>query len=150
MKVSKLILGVVLLVLVGGIVGCGADSVTLSEIPVYPGAEPLATGENQIADPMVARMELLAGQSGLYAEMERYAVPAGATWNDIRTFYEEQMSDGGWTPVPDLTVEEVTIRFLGWSRGEGERQQSLVVGYVPAVGDQGAFMVLGVFSKQQG
>lgn len=150
MRTSKRILPVIVVLLMGVVVGCGAKPVTLSDVPIYPGAEPLAAGQNQIADPMVARMELLAGQSGLYAEMERYAVPAGATWSDIRTFYQEALSGDGWTSVPDLTVEEETIRFLGWSRGEGESQQSLVVGYVPDVGGEGAFMVVGVFSKQQG
>jgi len=99
---------------------------------------------------MVARMELLAGERDLFAEMERYAVPAGATWEDIRAFYEEALPAEGWESEPGLTVEEETIAFLGWSRGEGERQQSLVVGYVPDVTGEGAFLVVGVFSKQQG
>jgi hypothetical protein len=149
-KMSKVLLFVILVVLAGGVVGCGANLVSLSDVPIYPGAEPLAAGQNQIADPMVDRMELLAGQSGLYVEMQRYTVPASATWYDIRTFYEGTLPGDGWTSVPELTVEEEVIRFLGWSRGEGERQQSLVVGYVPDVNGTGAFMVVGVFSKQQG
>lgn len=140
----------VALLLVGVLAGCGSDPISLREVPLYPGAEPLQSGQNQLADPMVARMELLAGQRGLFAEMESYAVPAGTTWDDIRSFYEEALAGEGWQPVPDLTVEEETIRFVGWSRGKEERQQSLVVGYVPDVAGEGAFLVIGVFSLPQG
>jgi hypothetical protein len=126
---------------------CGAQPITIGDLPAYPGSTPLETGQNSVADSVVNSMQQSAGQQGLKAQFRLLSLPADTTWDDVKSFYTTEMARRQWKPESAMDVTGGAFQATGWSQGTGDAQQALVVGYVPDVGGEGAFAILGLFSK---
>ena len=63
------------------------------------------------------------------SEVELYTSPEGATWNDVKAFYDSQLSDTDWELDESLSQSNDVINMAGWTRGSGSNEQALLVGY---------------------
>jgi hypothetical protein len=129
------------------VVACGAKPVTIDELPVYPGAVAIESGQNSLADSLAQAMQQSAGEQGLQAHFRFFSVPAGTSWDDVKSFCSGEMQGLGWNPESSMAIEEGPFLAAGWSHGSGNNQQAFVVGYVPDVSGEGAFIVLGLFGQ---
>jgi hypothetical protein len=136
----------VLLVLLSA-VACGAKPALIDDLPVYPGAQTMERGQNSLADSVADAMQQSAGEQGLNAQFRFFTLPLDATWDGVKSYYDREMQGLNWKSEPSMAVEGGSFQAAGWSRGTGDSQQALVVGYVPDVSGEGAFAVLGLFGK---
>lgn len=143
-RISSLVLVASMLVLM---VACGAQALVLDDLPIYPGATAIQSGQNTLADSVVTTMRQSATEQGLKAEFRLFSLPAGTTWQAVQDHYNQVMSGLKWKPEPDMTVAGEGFQAIGWSQGTGDSQHALVVGFVPDVSGEGAFAVLGLFGK---
>jgi hypothetical protein len=98
---QKMVLLITLLMAVSVLAACRGGVVTLSDIPVYSGATLLQPGQDPIADTLVQNMEQdasLRGGLGVGGSMEQiaYRLPAGATWEQVKSFYDKELDAAGW------------------------------------------------------
>jgi hypothetical protein len=128
-------------------VACGAKPVLIDALPVYAGAQPMERGQNNLADSVANAMQQSADEQGLSAEFRLFSLPVGTTWDDVKNFYDRETARLDWKPESAMAVEGEAFQAAGWSRGTGDNQQALVVGYVPDVTGEGAFAILGLFAK---
>ena len=83
------------------LVGCGSKAVTMDEIPAYPEATALEPGADPVADTLVENMAQDAqirtdvGVGG-QIEQKAYRLPAGATWDDVESFYNDKLGANDW------------------------------------------------------
>jgi hypothetical protein len=142
--IGLLVLSVVVLMLT---VACGGgEPVTMSEVPVYPNAEPMAAGENSMADML---SETLSGAVGeqLSSEINLYRLPADADWPAIEEFYTNELADTDWEAAEELAQQNEAINVTGWSRGGFASEQVLMIAYSPDMLGEGAFMIVALFSE---
>lgn len=135
------------LLVVASLAACGAEPVVMGDVPVYPGTEALPPGENDMADQMANLIRESAGGEGLVTDVNLYTLPAEASWDDVRGFYEGELEGTDWEPAPELAQESEVFNSVGWSRGGGANEQALVVGYVADPFGESAFLILGLFSE---
>jgi hypothetical protein len=128
-------------------VACGAKPILIDDLPVYPGSVPMQRGQNSLADSVADAMQRSAGEQGLNAQFRLFGLPADTTWDEVKGFYSREMARLGWKPESAMTVEGEGFQAVGWTQGTGDKQQALVVGYVPDVTGEGASAVLGLFAK---
>lgn len=89
-----------LLVILVFLVACSSD-VALGDIPAYPDATVLEPGTDPVADTLVdnmvqdAQIRNSAGVGGKIEQMA-YRLPEGASWDDVESFYNDQLGDEGW------------------------------------------------------
>lgn len=100
MKKSSLCLGllVVLLILLAG---CGSKAATMADIPAYPEATALEPGVDPVADTLVKNMvqdAQIRNSVGAGGEIEQkaYRLPAGTTWEQVQSFYNDKLGTDGW------------------------------------------------------
>jgi hypothetical protein len=80
---------------------CGSKPVTLADLPVYPGASELQAGESTIADTLQnngqqdAALREAMGAGGSTVQ-KGFDLPADAGWDQVKSFYVEQLKSGGW------------------------------------------------------
>ncbi len=94
-----LFLALILLVSASACGGGGAD--TAATLPVYPGATELKPGEDPVADTLAKNMEQDAAirqSAGMGGKMEQkaYKLPADASWDQIKAFYDKELGGAGW------------------------------------------------------
>lgn len=100
MKKFSLFLGLLAMSLIF-LVGCGSKAVTMDEIPAYPEATALEPGADPVADTLVENMAQDAqirtdvGVGG-QIEQKAYRLPAGATWDDVESFYNDKLGANDW------------------------------------------------------
>ena len=100
MKKFSLFLGLLAISLIF-LVGCGSKAVTMDEIPAYPDATALEPGADPVADTLVENMAQDAqirtdvGVGG-QIEQKAYRLPAGATWDDVESFYNDKLGANDW------------------------------------------------------
>jgi hypothetical protein len=138
--------------LLGAFVGflllaCGTEPVMMGDVPVYPGAEPMAGGQSQMADELANIIRNSAGGEGVGVEINLYSLPADISWEDIKGYYGRELASTDWTVEDELTTESEVISTIGWGRGRGASEQALIVGHVVDVLGEGAFMIIGLFSE---
>ncbi|MBP7044651.1 MAG: hypothetical protein KBE23_17995 [Chloroflexi bacterium] len=100
MKKSGLFLGLLvgLLVLLAA---CGGKAATMADIPAYPDAVALEPGVDPIADTLVnnmvqdAQVRSSVGAGG-QIEQKAYRLPAGTTWEQVQSFYNDKLGGDGW------------------------------------------------------
>lgn len=100
MKKSGLFLGLLvgLLVLLAA---CGGKAATIADIPAYPDAVPLEPGVDPVADTLVnnmvqdAQVRSSVGAGG-QIEQKAYRLPAGTTWEQVQSFYNDKLGGDGW------------------------------------------------------
>ena len=108
---------------------CGAPPVELNAIPAPPNATLLERGSNPAADAAVdAAVQSLSSQN-LKPQVKLYALPANASWDEIKTFYTNNLKEGDWKAEPAFTNEAGVFNTTGWTRGG--QSQALMVGYGP-------------------
>jgi hypothetical protein len=128
---------------------CGGSSATpaaVTDVPVYSGATPMELGDNPLVDTIVDSVEESAGDMGSI-ETELYALPAGTSWADVKSFYSAQLADTDWESEPEFADESETFNSVGWTRGSGAQEQALLVMYVAELLDDGALMVTMLISE---
>lgn len=148
MRVRKIISFLLLGAFVGlSLLACGTEPVMMSDVPVYPGAEPMAGGQSQMADELANIIRNSAGGEGVGVEINLYSLSAEISWDDIKTYYNRELAGTDWTAQDELTTESEVISTIGWGRGRGASEQALIVGHVVDVLGEGAFMIIGLFSE---
>ncbi len=109
MKRNKLfysILGMVVLTLLAcnSILPFGGSAVAIKDLPAYTGATELKEGESNIGNTLAKNMEQDAaikkamGNLGGGGKLEQRGLqlPAEATWEQVKSFYDKQLGDSGW------------------------------------------------------
>jgi len=102
---SKSIMGIVVVMSMFFMFGCGGGgSVSLGDLPVFPGATELKAGESNIGNTLKNNMETdkkiresmgpLATKGGV--EQKGFSLPAEAQWKDIEDFYNKKLTALGW------------------------------------------------------
>ncbi len=99
---KKVVLTAVLLVLFTLMLSaCGGEPATLSEVPAYPEATALKAGEDPIADTLINNVEQdasIRANIGVGGSMDQmaYRLPAGTTWEQVKSFYDKELDGAGW------------------------------------------------------
>ncbi|MBE2198806.1 MAG: hypothetical protein IAE79_09360 [Anaerolinea sp.] len=98
---SRTALLLTLLIALFALAACGSDPAVLSDIPAYDGATALQAGQNAIADTLIQNMEQdasLRANIGVGGSIEQmaYRLPDGATWDQVKSFYDKALGDAGW------------------------------------------------------
>jgi hypothetical protein len=80
--------------------GCGG-SVTSGDLPAYPGAVELKAGASTIGNTLAQNMKQDAGLrqvvgAGGKIEQRGFTLPADATWEQVKGFYDKELKAGGW------------------------------------------------------
>jgi hypothetical protein len=131
--------------------GSSATPVAMGDVPVYSGAAPVERGGNVMVDAIVESLEESAGdmasEGGATIETDLYSLPAGATWADVKGFYNAELGDTDWEPEPEFTDESEAFSSVGWTRGSGANEQALLVMYVADPLEGGAFLVTMLLSE---
>lgn len=83
--------------------GSGGSAVTASALPVYPGATELKEGESTIGNTLAQNMEQDAAMREAMGalgsgsiEQKGFQLPAEATWEQVKAFYEKELTAAGW------------------------------------------------------
>jgi ABC-type glycerol-3-phosphate transport system substrate-binding protein len=148
MKVYKMVLMFILSTLILlAVAGCGTEPLLMSDIPVYPGAESMARGQNEMADSLADVIKESSGGEGVDVEIDLYSLPPDTTWEDIKGYYNGEIADTDWQVEAELGNESEVFSTIGWSRGGGASEQALIVGYVADIIGGDAFMIVGLFSE---
>ena len=90
-----------LLVFIVLLAACGGGAATMNDIPPYPDATALEPGVDPVADTLVdnmaqdAQIRSSVGASG-QIEQKAYRLPAGATWEQVESFYNDKLGSEGW------------------------------------------------------
>jgi hypothetical protein len=80
--------------------GCGG-SVASGDLPTYPGAVELKAGTSAIGGTLAQNMKQDAGLrqamgAGGKIEQRGFTLPADATWDQVKGFYDKELKAGGW------------------------------------------------------
>ncbi len=127
---------------------CGGSSpVTIDEIPVFPGATALQSGESPMADQLAQVVAESAGEEDVRSDIRLYSVPAGTTWEQIREYYTSELSGTDWEQDTQLDQNSEFFQSMGWTRGSLSSEQALVVGFTqdPFSGD--SILMISLFSE---
>lgn len=79
----------------------GGSAVTVDDLPVYPDAVALQPGEDPVADTLANNAEQDAalradlGVGGSTVQ-KAFRLPAGATWDQVKTFFDGELDSAGW------------------------------------------------------
>ena len=129
------------------LVACGGGTpVALATIPVPPAATQLQAGSDPLADLLADGMRQSMSQQGGTVEVQLYTLPAEATWEQVKGFYEHEVT-GDWTTEAQLAQDSAAFKTVGWTRGGLASEQGLVVGYSPALLDQPPFIMVALVSE---
>jgi hypothetical protein len=80
--------------------GCGSN-VTSGDLPEYPGATQLKPGESAMGSTLAQNMKQdaavrqAAGTGGKIEQMG-FKLPAESTWEQVKTFYDQELRAKGW------------------------------------------------------
>lgn len=100
MKKSNLFAGL-LVVLLMLLAACSSKAATMADIPPYPDAVTLEPGADPVADTLVdnmvqdAQIRSSAGVGG-QIEQKAYRLPAGTSWEQVQSFYNDKLGADGW------------------------------------------------------
>ena len=81
----------------------GNSTVSINDLPVYPGAVQLEEGANNIADTLAQNEQQNAAinqaLSGLGGNLEQkgFQLPAETTWEQVNSYYEKELTAAGWS-----------------------------------------------------
>jgi hypothetical protein len=136
----------ILVLLLAALACGGSDPVTMADIPVFTDAVQMEAGQSTMADLVADSLQQTAGQEGISTETLIYGVPAGTTWDSIKSFYSGQLG-GDWTEDSELAESAEGFQTTGWTRGGLASEQALVVALVddPLAGQ--SFLIVGLFSE---
>jgi hypothetical protein len=135
-----------LIVLSGVLLSCASTRVSIGSIPVYPEAEGVTGEQNNLAGQVYHAIEASAEEQGQTSKVRLYALPEDSSWQSVTAFYTAELADTDWQPAPHLNSDSDVFMGLGWTRLSGNREQSLLIVYVPALVTGGDFLVIGLLS----
>jgi hypothetical protein len=129
---------------------CGgtATPVSMGDIPVYPGATSAEAGEGTLVGIVIDTMEETAGTEDINLESKVYALPADATWSDVKSFYTDEIADTDWKATEEFAQETEGFSSIGWERGSGANEQVLVIALVTDPLEGGTFVIIMLFSSK--
>lgn len=137
---------VLLALLLPLLIACGGGApATMASIPVYPEATEIQPGENSLVDTVADSMQS-AGGSQLSAEMRRYSLPAGTTWDEVSAYFTEQLAGSDWQAAANLAGTNEALSTAGWQRGGGA-EQVLLVGLLPEELAEAPVLIVALFSE---
>ena len=117
---------VLALLMVSVLTACGGGApapVTYSQLPLFTGAT--ETTNAALTTSLGGLLDQLKADSTIKStEGKAYDVPAGTTWDAVKSFYSAALEKAGWTQV------KATDSNLGYARGN----QAVNVMYVEGVG----------------
>jgi hypothetical protein len=126
---------------------CGGQPVAFADLPMLPDAAPLEEGTNTIADSVSSSFkESLSGEN-VGVELKLYAVPAETSWEQIKTFYTDQLAATDWKSDERIAQDSDAFKTVGWTRGGLASEQGLAVGYGPDLLGEGAFLMVALISE---
>lgn len=133
------------------VAACGTQPVALADIPVYPGATELKPGESPIGDTLGSNNQqdaLLRSQLNLGGKTEQkgFQMPAGVTWDQVRSFYDEQLKQTGWASnnlvggiLEQANQGNDSFRIANWQRDK--QNVSVILLALPTTPDQQQLIV---------
>jgi hypothetical protein len=128
--------------------GGGGTPVPMSDVPIYDGATSTTAGDDPLVDLVVQSMEDAVAGENITMETKTYALPDGTTWGDVKSFYDAELEGTDWEPAAELSDESIEeFKTIGWQRGGAASEQLLVVAYLPDLFDEGATMIVMLFSE---
>jgi hypothetical protein len=79
----------------------GGGPATVGSLPVFPGAQELKAGDNPIGTTLAnngAQDQAMRKSMGVGGKTEQkgYKLPADATWDAVKSFYEKELKSAGW------------------------------------------------------
>jgi hypothetical protein len=137
--------GIVLLLLVA-LAACGGEPVTFAQLPLHPQATPLEPGSHPMADTVADGFRQALSGGNVTMDVQLYSLPADASWETVRSFYETQVA-GDWKTEPALAQDTEFFKTIGWSRGSFASEQGLAVGYGPPLLGSPPFLMVALFSE---
>lgn len=105
-KLSPIIISLIILsaLACNSILPFGSSAVAISDLPVYPNAAELKAGESVIGDTLAqneeqdaAMREALGALGSGSTEQRGFQLPGDATWEQVKSFYEKELSAAGWS-----------------------------------------------------
>ncbi len=112
MKLVTLFVSILTVVLLSacGMIG-GTSPVSIGDIPAYPGATELKAGDSTLANTLAKNSQQITALSqsagaGGKTEQKGYALPADATWDAVKKFYDDKLKGAGWSE-PNSTVSGI-------------------------------------------
>ncbi len=87
--------------LIAVLLSCGGKPAAMTDIPVFPGAVELKAGTNAVGDTLSQNEKTdaavrQAAHAGGKIEQRAWQLPAGVTWTEVKSFYEEKLQATGW------------------------------------------------------
>jgi hypothetical protein len=148
MKTLKLMSTVVLMTMfLLTVAACGAPAVTMTDVPVFPGATVLETGQNEIADAASDGLKQALSSESVTAEVQMYALPAGTNWDEVTQFYNDKLASTDWKTSADIAQDTEFFKVVGWTRGSFNSEQALGVGYGPEMLGNQPFLMIALMSE---
>lgn len=127
---------------------CGdGQPVAFVDLPMIPDAAPLEEGANTIADSVSNSFKASLSSENVEVELKLYAVPAEMSWEQIKTFYTDQLAATDWESDERITQNSDTFKTVGWTRGGFASEQGLAVGYGRDLLGEGAFLMVALISE---
>jgi hypothetical protein len=130
---NRLVMSLIVLLVATLLTACGGKAVTIGELPIPPDARPLETGANALADQIATSMTESLSTAGSSTEITMYTLPATASWEQLKSYYGDQLAQGDWRSEPELDQESEMLSMVFWGRGSLTSEQGLAVAYVPPV-----------------
>jgi hypothetical protein len=100
MKIKTIFLFAVLAAFLASLTACGG-STSAGSLPKFPGATELKAGESAIGNTLANNMKQDAAMrqamgAGGKTEQTGFKLPAAATWEQVKSFYEKELKAAGW------------------------------------------------------
>ncbi len=83
--------------------GSAAASTDANGMPVYPGAKAL-DASNPMAMAVNMMKEQMAATAGAGAVIDAYVLPADASFDKVKTFYNDALAKQDWKAVPEANA----------------------------------------------
>lgn len=125
----------------------GIEPITIDDIPAFPNATTIQSGEYDLADLLVESIEeSVVGEENVDADVRLYRIPEGTSWEDVQRFYTNQL-DENWELQSDLTIDSGTLKTIGWSRLGSNEPQTLLIGFAQDPFGKALFLMISLFTQ---
>ncbi|MCB0033230.1 MAG: hypothetical protein KDE51_04400 [Anaerolineales bacterium] len=100
-RLIRFTLFTILATLLSLLVACGGGAVAAADLPVYPAAVQLQTGEDPIADTLANNMAqdaAMRNSLGVGGKMEQmvFRLPENTSWDQVNNFFDAELKAAGW------------------------------------------------------
>lgn len=144
---TRIVLALTLLALITTMAACGGQPATFAEIPIPAEAQPLAAGENKLADQMASNLTKSLSANSSATEVKMYTLPQAIGWDQLKGFYSEKLAGTDWKNEAELSQETEIFKMAFWDRGSFASEQGLAVGYVPSLPGSSPLLMVALISE---